>query len=272
MKKYVYSLCLFLHFPLVAQDKCPVKNQSFQPNELLTYEIFYNWGAIWMETGEVSFKTTLIDLNNTKVYHFSGNGFTYRKFDWFYKVRDQYESFADTLSLKPLRFVREVNEGNSFAHDDYVFNTSKGTIYTAEIRNKKKLKLDSLKLKSCTNDVLTAIYYSRCLDFSLYKPNDTIPITFVLDGIIYPSYMRYKGKEIINTEILGPVRCIKFSPKLLEGTIFKSGEGMTVWATDDENKIPIHVETPITVGSIKVKLIKYSGLRNKIDCRVPKIK
>ena len=138
------------------------------------------------------------------------------------------------------------------------------------MRNKKPLKLDSIKLRSCTNDVLTAIYYSRCLNFSLYKPNDTIPITFVLDGTIYPSYIRYKGKEVINTELLGSVRCIKFSPKLLEGTIFKGGEGMTVWATDDENKIPIYVETPIIVGYIKVKLIQYSGLRNKIDCRVSK--
>ena len=272
MRKGLYLLCLLLPFSINAQKNYSFSNKSFQPNEQLTYEIFYNWGVIWMKTGEVTFKTSLIDLNNTKVYHFSGSGFTYNKYDWFYKVRDKYESFTDTLTLKPLRFIRDVNEGSSFAHDDYVFNITKGQIYTSELRNKKPLKLDSIRLKSSTNDVLTAIYYSRCLDFSQYKPNDTIPITFVLDGIIYPSYMRYKGKEVINTELFGPVRCIKFSPKLLAGTIFKSGEGMTVWATDDQNKIPIYVETPITVGYIKVKLIQYSGLRNKIDCLVSKIK
>ena len=139
-----------------------------------------------------------------------------------------------------------------------------------EKRNNKPAKLDSINITSCTNDIGTAIYYTRCLDFSKSKKNDTIPITFVLDGKVYYSYIRYLGKEIINSELLGNVRCIKFSPKLVEGTIFKGGEGMVVWVTDDENKIPIYVETPIIVGVIKVKLSGYYGLRNKIDCIISK--
>lgn len=272
MKKCLGFLLLFFSLLSAAQNTCTVNNQAFQSGEYLSYRIDYNWGAVWLETGEVSFTTTLIDLNNTKVFHFIGDGKTYKKYDWFFKVRDKYESYADTLTLKPLRFTRNVNEGRNSAQDDYVFNFKKNKIYTFEARNKKPVKLDSIKLKSCTNDVLTAIFYSRCLDFSLYKSGDTIPITFVLDGKIYPSYMRYIGKEIINTELFGPIRCIKFCPKLLEGTIFRSGEEMTVWATDDENKIPVYVKTPITVGYIKVHLIKYSGLRNKINCLVPKAK
>jgi hypothetical protein len=271
MKKIKYIL-LFLPFTIAAQNNCKVNNQSFQSNEQLTYTIYYNWGVIWLETGEVNFTTTLVDLNDIKVFHFIGSGATYPKYDWFFKVRDKYESYADTSTLKPLRFIREVNEGSNFAHDDYVFNSKKNKIYTAELRNKKPLKLDSMQLQACTNDVLTAIAYARCLDFSLYKPNDTIPITFVLDGKTYPSYMRYVGKEIINTELFGRIRCIKFCPKLIDGTIFKAGEAMTVWATDDKNKIPVYIEASITVGYIKVKLIKHSGLRNKIDCFVPKIK
>ena len=270
MKKCLGFLFLFCPLLLAAQNTCVVNNQAFQSGELLTYRIDYNWGAVWLETGEVSFNTTLIDLNNTKIFHFIGAGTTYKKYDWFFKVRDRYESYADTLTLKPLRFIRDVSEGRNSAKDDYVFNSRKGKIYTAEERNKKPVKLDSIKLRSCTNDVLTAIFYARCLDFSLYKAGDTIPITFVLDGKIYPSYMRYIGKEVINTELFGMVRCIKFCPKLLEGTIFKAGEEMTVWATDDENKIPIYVKTPITVGFIKVYLIKYSGLRNKMNCIIPK--
>ncbi len=272
MKNYLSYLLLLLPIVSGAQNSCTVNNTSFQSGEYLSYRIDYNWGAVWLETGEVSFTTTLIDLNNTKVFHFIGAGTTYKKYDWFFKVRDRYESYADTLTLKPLRFIRDVNEGRNFAKDDYVFNPRKGKIYTSEERNKKSVKLDSIKLKPCTNDVLTAIFYARCLDFSLYKSGDTIPITFVLDGKIYPSYMRYIGKEVINTELFGPVRCIKFCPKLLEGTIFRAGEEMTVWATDDENKIPVYVKTPITVGYIKVQLIKYSGLRHKINCIVPKAK
>jgi hypothetical protein len=78
------------------------------------------------------------------------------------------------------------------------------------------------------------------------------------------------GKEIIKSELLGQVRCIKFRPKLIEGTLFKGGEEMVVWVTDDENKMPVYVETPILIGTIKVNLLKYTGLRNKLDCIVTK--
>lgn len=73
---------------------------------------------------------------------------------------------------------------------------------------------------------------------------------------------------MITSELLGKVRCIKFRPKLVEGTIFKGGEDMTVWVTDDDNKIPVYVETPIIVGTVKVKLFSYSNLKYKLNCVV----
>jgi hypothetical protein len=270
MKKRIVFILLISQLVAAAQKNCSVNNQTFNSGEQLNYIIYYNWGLIWMAAGEASFSAQLTSLNNRKVYHFMGLGATYPKYDWFYKVRDKYESYADTSTLKPLRFSREAFESGSYTFDDYVFDQRKNKVYTDEKRNRKSSKLDSITITSCTNDVMTAIFYARCLDFSKYKPNDTIPITFVLDGKIYPSYIRYIGKQTITSDLLGKVRCIKFRPKLIEGTIFKGGEGMTVWVTDDENKMPVYVETPIIIGTIKVYLSKYSGLRNKIDCIVPK--
>ena len=265
-------LLFFVQFGAAAQKHCSVGNKSFKPGEICNYKIFYNWGAIWMEAGEASFGVSLSNLNGRSVYHFIGIGTTYPKYDWFHKVRDKYESYADTSTLKPLRFVRDVKEGSTYIYDDYVFNQRKNKVYTSTIKNKKPAKMDSINITSCTNDVMTAIFYARCLDFSKYKPRDTIPITFVLDGELFPSYIRYLGKETIKSELLGNVRCIKFSPKLVEGTIFKGGEGMVVWVTDDENKIPVYVETPILVGTIKVRLFKFSGLKNQMDCIIPETK
>ncbi len=270
MKKTLLLIAICSQLTSLAQKSCPVENNSFKAGEQFNYKIFYNWGAIWMEAGEASFSVFLNNLNGKSVYHFVGLGATYPKYDWFYKVRDRYESYADTATLKPIRFIREAREASSYTHDDYVFNHTKKKVYTSSKRNRKTSKLDSINITSCTNDVMTAIFYARCLDFSKYKPKDTIPITFVLDGEVFPSYIRYLGKETIKSELLGTVRCIKFSPKLIEGTIFKGGEGMVVWVTDDENKMPVYVETPIIVGMIKVRLFKYEGLKNPINCIVPK--
>ena len=270
MKKALLFFFICFQLTLMAQKNCSIENNSFKAGERFNYKIFYNWGALWMEAGEASFSVFLNNMNGRSVYHFVGLGATYPKYDWFYKVRDKYESYADTSTLKPIRFIRDAREGGSYLHDDYIFNQKKNKVYTSSKRNRKPSKLDSISITSCTNDVMTAIFYARCLDFSKYKPKDTIPITFVLDGEVFPSYIRYLGKETIKSDLLGTVRCIKFSPKLIEGTIFKGGEGMVVWVTDDENKMPVYVETPIIIGNIIVKLYKYEGLKNEIKCIVTK--
>ena len=51
-------------------------------------------------------------------------------------------------------------------------------------------------------------------------------------------------------------------PLLIQGTIFEGGEKMTVWVSDDKNHLPLRVNSPILVGSIKVDLIEYDNLRN----------
>lgn len=266
MKNRLSVILLFVAMAGFAQNTCVVTNRSFKTGEQFNYKVVYKWGFIWVEAGEATFSAQQTSLNGKSVYHFTGLGSTFPKYDWIFKVRDKYESYADTLTLKPIRFSREVKEGSNFQYDDYVFFQKKNKVYTSSRKYGNAAKLDSLTITSCTNDVMTAIFYARCLDFTKYKPNDTIPITFVLDGVVYPSYIRYMGKEIREDTLLGRVRCIKFRPNLVAGSIFKGGEGMTVWITDDENKMPVYVETPILVGTVKVYLTKYVGLRNKLNC------
>jgi Protein of unknown function (DUF3108) len=255
---------------LQGQSNCNMHNQAFGVDENAKYKIYYNWGALWMAAGEASFNVRAEILNNKSVFHFIGTGSTYSKYDWFYKVRDKYESFADTLTMRPLRFKRLVNEGPNHVNEDYVFNGKKNKVFTSSQKGNKTPKIDSIAIHSCTFDVLTAIYYCRNLDFKSLKVNDTIPIAFVLDGDLFQSRIKYLGKEVIFSEKLGNVRCIKFKPKLIEGTIFKGGEHMTVWVTDDENKMPVYVETDIIVGKVKVYLMEYSNLKNRLNCVITK--
>lgn len=261
---------IFLFFTfnalVFAQKNCEVKNLAFKSGEKLNFQIQYNWGAIWMNAGEAAFEVKSEEVNEKKIFHFIGTGSTYPKYDWFYKVNDKYESYTDSSNFQPIRFKRDVNEGNNFTYDDYVFNHKKKKVYTLEKRNKKPVKADSLTISDCTFDVITAIFYTRCIDFSSYKQGDTIPVTFVLDGEVFNSYVRYIGKEIIYSSLLGWVECIKFRPKLISGSLFKGGEGMTVWVSNDKNRIPIYVETPILVGNIKVHLTNYKNQKYPIEC------
>jgi hypothetical protein len=73
-------------------------------------------------------------------------------------------------------------------------------------------------------------------------------------------YLRYLGKETIKTKY-GKFKAIKFKPLLIKGTIFEGGEKMTVWVSDDKNHIPLRIESPISVGSVKIDMISYRNLR-----------
>ena len=73
--------------------------------------------------------------------------------------------------------------------------------------------------------------------------------------------IRLIERENVKTKI-GTIRCLKFRPLLQEGRIFKEKEDMTVWVSDDKNKIPVRAQTDILVGSIKMDLIDFSGLAN----------
>ena len=37
----------------------------------------------------------------------------------------------------------------------------------------------------------------------------------------------------------------------MEGDVFKGGENMKVWVSDDERRVPVMVEAKILVGSVK---------------------
>jgi hypothetical protein len=85
-----------------------------------------------------------------------------------------------------------------------------------------------------------------------------------LDKEVFEMYIRYIGKETIKTKY-GKFKAIKFKPLLVKGTIFEGGEKMTVWVSDDANHIPVRIESPISVGSVKVDMISRNNLRHPLS-------
>jgi hypothetical protein len=166
-------------------------------------------------------------------------------------VRDKYETYIDTATFQPYRFVRNVNEGTYKKYENVTFNKTTNTAITND---------GVYKVPECVQDVLSAIYYARNIDFNKYKPNDKITFSLFLDKEVFEMYIRYLGKETVKTRY-GKFRAIKFKPLLIKGTIFEGGEKMTVWVSDDKNHVPLRIESPISVGSVKVDMISYRNLR-----------
>ena len=123
------------------------------------------------------------------------------------------------------------------------------------------------KVPACVQDVVSAMYYARNIDFSKLRPEDKIPFSMFLDNEVYNMYIRYVGKEEIKTRY-GKFRAIKIKPLLLKGQIFEGGENMTVWVTDDANRIPVRIESPLVVGKVKIDMMSHSNLRHPLTSLV----
>ncbi len=117
-----------------------------------------------------------------------------------------------------------------------------------------------VKIPDCIQDVVSSLYYVRNIDFRSYKANDKIRFTMFLGNQIHNMSVKFAGREIVKTRY-GKFRAFKLKLLIVKTNTFKDGEEMSVWMSDDANHIPLRVETPIRVGSIKVDMMLYRNLR-----------
>lgn len=230
-----------------------VKNEAFVEGEELRYRIHY--GVV--DAGEAVLKVNASDkkVQGRKLLHVEGTGRSLGAFDWFFKVRDRYESYMDQEGMFPWLFIRRVNEGGYKINQDYTF-----------LQNKNKIDLGenkSMDAPAYVQDMISSFYYARTLNFEGAKPGDVYTINAVCDGELFPMKIKYMGKEVISLR-KGKYRCMRFVPIVLTGRIFKESEDLSVWITDDKNKIPILAKAKIWVGSIKAEVVEYKNLANPI--------
>jgi hypothetical protein len=239
-------------------EVCSFTNTTFKSGEKLNYKAFYSVSGIYVAAGELELNTKLTTYNSKPVYQITGNGKTLTSYDFLFKVRDVYTSYIDTATLFPVRFERDVQEGNYTKKQKATFKQAEKKIITDK---------NTYKTQSCTLDVLSALYACRNIDISKYKVGDKITFSLYIDEEQFSMYVKYLGKEKITTKF-GTYNAIKMRPLLIKGNVFNGGEGMTMWVTDDKNRIPVRIESPIKVGTVKIDLTSATGLLNPFTAKL----
>lgn len=230
-----------------------VYNEVFKRGELLEYRVHY--GFIDAGVARVEVKQEEKKIGGRNVYHVVGTGTSNGIFDWFFKVRDRYETYIDEQGIFPWVFQRRVNEGGFLLNQDYTFLQHKDTVDNGS--GKK------YNVPKGTQDMLSAFYFARTQDYSGAKPGDIFALQAFVDDSLYPIKIKYMGTDTISTD-MGKFSCIKFVPVVQKGRIFKKEEDLMVYVSNDKNKIPILAEAKIIVGSIKMEIQHYSGLTNPL--------
>lgn len=260
-KKNIYLITVLVILSVSVKSQTIISQYPvFQPGEQITYSAVYNWGFIWLKAGTVEFKVTKTKYKNNEAYHLNAFGTSIPSYDWLFKVRDYFQSYVRTDNLAPLYFDRNTYEGGYSVLNQFTFNYKDSLIYTQTQNSNMPYSEDTLKMQKDIYDVISGVYYVRNLDFDKYEINDTIPVRMIIDNEIFDLYIRYLGKEVLKTHDKRKFNTIKFSALLVEGTIFKGGEDLYVWVSDDLNRIPILVEAKILIGSVKATLV---GIENQ---------
>jgi len=255
MRKTIYlrtfSLLIFIS-KANCQELRKVNQEAFVPGEQLKFRVHYGF----MDAGEATLTVspTLKTVFGKSCYQVIGEGKSVGAFDWFFKVRDRYESYIDKDAMLPWYFVRDVREGGYKVNQKVKFDHVNG-LATSE----KK----AVKTPKHVQDLLSAFYFARTIDFSRAAPGDTFVIQTYLDDAIFPMMLKYTGKVILSTD-KGKVRCMKFKPYVMEGRVFKEQESMTIWISDDKNRLPVRAEANLMVGSIKMDLLEYTGVAHPL--------
>ena len=246
-------------------EQCFIENNSFQVGEQITYKLYYNLNFIWLAAGEVVFNVSEKDGK----YHVSATGRTYKTYEWFFKVRDQYESYIDKETLLPETSIRDVHEGGYRLYDKVDFDQERNLAISERGKTKYQTEKKEYSLDGCMHDVLSVIYYTRNLDFERYNEGQEFPVKIFMDKEVWPLNVKYKGKEEAKKiKGQGKFKTIKFSPEVIEGEVFKADTEMNIWVSDDGNRIPLLIESPVSVGSVKAVLKDYKGLKYEMTSKI----
>ena len=257
-KKIFFLLVAIIGFlSIIAQEN----EHVFQRGEELKYWVYYDaplLGKVYAGKATLEVSKDRDIFNGRSSYHAIGKGRSTGSFDFFFRVRDRFESWFDEEDLRPYRFLRRTNEGGYIVNDDVDFDYHK---MSATSRQRE------IPILLNTYDMVSAYYFARNLDVENIQIDDTFPIDFYLDDSVYTSVIVYKGVEIVETS-MGKFRCMKFMPMVVTGEVFDNPYPMSIWITDDRNRIPILVKSEIIVGSIKGELFEFKNLKYPIEAKL----
>ncbi|GGD21512.1 DUF3108 domain-containing protein [Flavobacterium orientale] len=260
MKKGILIILFLVTVSFTKQEAPIATKEAFQSGEWFQFRIHY--GLINAGYAELEVKEVV--RNNKKVYHAKGYGYTTGMTKLFFKVEDDYQSFFDKATGVPFHFIRKIDEGGYTKNQEGYFNHSDKTVL---VKDHKKKTENTYSVPDKTQDILSSFYYLRNHpNINKLKVGESINIDMFFDDETTKFKLKFVGREDIKTKF-GVVPTMVFRPYVQAGRVFKEQESLTVWISDDENKLPIRIKANLAVGSLKADIEKFRGLKHSFTIK-----
>ena len=265
MKRLLFFSILFL------MAAPPLAAQFYHPGEELSYRVSYKAKMFPnTEVGAVEIRTSEDQIDGREFYKVEGIGRTLPTYRWFYNLEDIYTVWINPESYRPERFVSDLHEGEYTFQSYYTYLWPDSTIHTRWRSRQRPFQQKQMTLTAESMDPISLFFNLRSAEAEDFRVDEPGTLQMVLQDTIKAIHHRYLGRENKKIRNMGRFRTLKFECQLgtTEGYSFTDGTIFTIWISDDDNKIPLYIESPVKIGSIQAYLSAYKGLKYPLESKI----
>ena len=237
-------------------DGADGRHTAYRVGEFLRYRIHYGI----LNAGFANLTLAADTINGKAYIHAQGYGYSTGLVRLFFKVADRYETYIEPDSPWPKHFVRQIHEGRytknviiDFHQDDRI----------ATVQKIKKNMVEQFPLQTKVQDMISAFYFLRSVEESRLQVGAELALNLFFDNRSYPFKLKVLAADRIKTRF-GRIDCLKVQPLVVDGRVFKDREGVSIWVSRDENRIPIHIEAKLSAGTLRADLVAFKNLAHPI--------
>ena len=247
---------------------------AFRVDEELNYTASYSAALLTTDVATIDFRIREDKIDGIPCYRVRAHGLTRPFYSVIFKMDDVYETWLEQSTLRPLLATAEIKEGGYRYRSRLTFNWKAGLVYTFGKNLKKDYERGrTMGVNAADFDPVAHFFNLRCLpSIGRMQKGEKGRLNLVMVDTIRTVEYEFLGREIIDAPATGPVRCLKFTCQLAPGDAqsFKEGTDFLIWISDDLNRIPIYLETPIRVGRVQATLTGWKNLAHPFSSRITK--
>lgn len=263
-----FFLAGLLVSPLTGQESGPVSNERAEPKPFVVGEKLSYVGKL-KKLGIFSFSLAQLDFevtgkNEAGNYEFESvgksRGSLVRLFN--FKFLMKINSTVDSQMLQVMKTVKRDEQGKRIRDSVADFDYEGRRVNYEESDPKQPTQAPrrvSSEIAENTQDIVTAIYRLRGMDLAVGK---TFDFKISDTGLVYDVPVEITAREQIKSKV-GKRWCFKVEPRVFgPGRIIEQKGRLTIWITDDVDRVPVRAELETELGDVTIKLRSFSGLRS----------
>lgn len=252
----------------------------FKAGEQINVTLNYKWG-ISADIATLNFNLQQVHEGGKPCFHIVLNARTNKFFDSFYKVRDIYETKFEE-DMDPVYAMRSVHEGNFVAFNEYTWNPDKKSLRAKVEKNTMATPVDTVFRSSETiRDILNLIYSIRTSDIKALKAGKTTSFLVLMDRNITRATLSYVRNETRSVDGMGKFNstCLAMTLKRVSNVdqvdskvAVPTGDDLKsivyIWLTDDDNRLPLHISVPISVGKLEIRTTGVENVKYPLTSKI----